>query len=166
MRERTVIVGDPWDRRMIGWRIGWVVATGDLAADVSRAQICNGLVPSGFAQVGVRVALEQPADDVAAAVAEWGRRRDATLRQLEGLPVIPPAGGWSLLLDARTLGVEPGALSAELLSRGVAATPMVGWGGEVAERYLRFVFSREPVERLGVLGERVRGALAALRAHA
>ena len=37
---------------------------------------------------------------------------------------------------------------------------MRGWGGEVADRYVRFVFSNEPMERLALLGERVRAALA------
>jgi hypothetical protein len=56
------------------------------------------------------------------------------------------------------------APSAELLTRKVAARPMTGWGGEVAGRHLRLVFSREPVDQLASLGERVRGALAALGA--
>jgi N-succinyldiaminopimelate aminotransferase len=38
---------------------------------------------------------------------------------------------------------------------------MRGWGGEVADRHVRFVFSNEPVERLTLLGERVRRALMA-----
>jgi hypothetical protein len=37
---------------------------------------------------------------------------------------------------------------------------MRGWGGEVADRHVRFVFSNEPVERLALLGDRVRRALA------
>ena len=76
------------------------------------------------------------------------------MRQLAGLPAVPAAGGWSLLLDTRALGIEPADLSARLLEQRVAATPMVGWGGDVAARHLRFVFSREPVERLALLGER------------
>ena len=36
---------------------------------------------------------------------------------------------------------------------------MRGWGGEVADRHVRFVFSNEPVERLALLGDRVRAAL-------
>jgi hypothetical protein len=36
---------------------------------------------------------------------------------------------------------------------------MRGWGGPVADRYVRFVFSNEPVERLALLGDRVRRAL-------
>jgi hypothetical protein len=37
---------------------------------------------------------------------------------------------------------------------------MGGWGGEVAARQLRFVFSNEPMERLALLGERMGAALA------
>jgi hypothetical protein len=38
---------------------------------------------------------------------------------------------------------------------------MRGWGGEIADRHVRFVFSNEPVERLALLGRRVHAALAA-----
>jgi aspartate/methionine/tyrosine aminotransferase len=162
MRDRTVTVGAvSLEQRMIAWRIGWIVAPGDLAADVSRVHIYNGLVASGFAQVGARVALEHPdaATDLERVNAEWQRRRDETMRQLDGLPVIAAAGGWSLLLDASALGLDARDLSASLLARKVAATPMHGWGGPVAERHIRFVFSNEPVERLRSLGDRVRAAL-------
>jgi aspartate/methionine/tyrosine aminotransferase len=39
----------------------------------------------------------------------------------------------------------------------VAATPMTGWGGDVAGRHVRLVFSAEPVERLATLPERLAG---------
>jgi aspartate/methionine/tyrosine aminotransferase len=93
MRDRTVTVGAPsLEQRMIAWRVGWVVAPGDLAEDVARAQIYNGLVASGFAQIGARVALELPDDHLIAANAEYERRRDETLRQLDRLPAMRPAG--------------------------------------------------------------------------
>jgi aspartate/methionine/tyrosine aminotransferase len=162
MRDRTVTVGAPsFEQRMIAWRVGWVVAPGGLASDVSRAQIYNGLTPSGFAQVGTTVALGLPDDHLQAANAEYQRRRDETLRQLEGLPVVRPAGGWSLLLDVAVLGLDCVAVSDGLLQRKVAATPMRGWGGEIADRHVRFVFSNEPVERLALLGPRVHAALEA-----
>jgi aspartate/methionine/tyrosine aminotransferase len=162
MRDRTVTIVSPLEKRMIGWRIGAVVAPGELVNDVTRVEIYNDLVPSGFAQVGVRVALDEPDASFAAAVAEYERRRDETLRQLDGLPAVSAAGGWSLLLDCAALGVDAADLSTALLAEKVAATPMRGWGGPVAERHLRFVFSREPVERIALLGERVRRALASL----
>ncbi len=148
---------------MIAWRIGWVVAPGDLANDVSRVQIYNGLVPSGFAQIGTRVALSLPDDHLTAANAEMQRRRDETLRQLDGLPAARPAGAWSLLLDVAALGLDCVAVSDRLLEQKVAATPMRGWGGEIADRHVRFVFSNEPVERLALLGDRVRRALDSVR---
>jgi aspartate/methionine/tyrosine aminotransferase len=162
MRDRTVIVGAPTlEQRMIAWRVGWVVAPGELVNDVSRVHIYNGLVASGFAQIGTRVALDLPDDHLHAANAECQRRRDETLRQLDGLPAVRPAGAWSLLLDAAALGLDCVEVSDRLLEQKVAATPMRGWGGDVADRHVRFVFSNEPLERLGLLGGRVRAALAA-----
>jgi N-succinyldiaminopimelate aminotransferase len=160
MRDRTVTIGAPTlEQRMIAWRIGWIVAPGELVNDVSRVHIYNGLVPSGFNQIGTRVALTIPDDGLAAANAEWQRRRDETLRQLDGLPTVRPAGSWSLLLDVAALGLDCMEVSDRLLEQKVAATPMRGWGGEVADRHVRFVFSNEPVERLSLLGDRVRTAL-------
>ena len=164
MRDRTVIVSGPaLEQRMIAWRVGWVVAPGGLVDDVSRVQIYNGLVPSGFAQIGTRVALGLADDDLHAANAECQRRRDETLRQLDGFPAVRPAGTWSLLLDVAALGHDCVDVSDRLLEQKVAATPMRGWGGEVADRQVRFVFSNEPVERLELLGDRVRAALGEAR---
>jgi N-succinyldiaminopimelate aminotransferase len=160
MRDRTVTVGAvSLEQRMIGWRVGWVVAPGELVNDVSRVHIYNGLVASGFAQIGARAALDAADDGLAAANAEWQARRDETLRQLHGLPAVRPAGAWSLLLDAAALGLDCVEMSNRLLEQKVAATPMRGWGGEVADRHVRFVFSNEPVERLALLGARIRAAL-------
>jgi hypothetical protein len=48
------------------------------------------------------------------------------------------------------------------MERGrIAATAMANWGSERSDRYVRFVFSNEPVERLRGIGERVRRALQA-----
>jgi N-succinyldiaminopimelate aminotransferase len=164
MRDRTITVSAvSGEQRMIAWRVGWVVAPHDLVNDLSRVQIYNGLVASGFAQIGVRVALDLDDDGLEAANAEWQRRRDETLRQLDGLPVVRPAGGWSLLLDVAVLGLDCVEVSNRLLEQKVAATPMRGWGGEVADRHVRFVFSNEPVERLALLGDRLRAALDGVR---
>jgi aspartate/methionine/tyrosine aminotransferase len=160
MRDRTVTVGSPsFEQRMIAWRVGWVVAPGEVAGDVARAHIYNGLVASGFAQIGTRVALGVPDDDLSTANTRWQERRDETLRQLDGLPVVRAAGAWSLLLDVAALGLDCEDASRRLLAQKVAATPMRGWGGDVADRHVRFVFSNEPVERLTLLGDRVRRAL-------
>jgi len=81
------------------------------------------------------------------------------LEQLAGYPVIRPDGGWSLLVDTAALGIDPAEASDRLLEHRVAATAMHGWGGDVAARHLRIVFSNEPVDRLALLRERFEAAL-------
>jgi aspartate/methionine/tyrosine aminotransferase len=161
MRDRTITMGSvSLEYRMIGWRVGWVVAPLSIASDIGLVSIYNGLVPGGIGQAGARVALESPTEDFTSAVAEYQRRRDVTMEQLAPYSPVPAAGGWSFLVDVTRLGLDGAEASRRLLEQKVAATPMKGWGGGVAERYVRFVFSNEPVERLERLGERARVALA------
>jgi len=158
MRDLTVTLGGvACEQRMIGWRIGWIVASAAVTPQLGMVHIYNGLVASGFNQLGAIAALR--ADDHAAGIVEWERRHDVTMEQLAGLPAIPAHGGWSLLLDAEAAGTTAPDRSAALLEHKVAATPMTAWGETVAPRHVRFVYSNEPVERLTALGERVRAAL-------
>jgi aspartate/methionine/tyrosine aminotransferase len=62
-------------------------------------------------------------------------------------------------MDVDALGRSAPDLSAALADHTVAATPMTAWGERVARRYIRFVDSREPVQPLAQLGERLRAAL-------
>jgi aspartate/methionine/tyrosine aminotransferase len=119
----------------------------------------NSVVAGGFGQAGAVVALQSPLEDFRAALAELQRRRDAMMRQLEGLPAVRPEGGWSLLLNTEAMGIDPGAASARLLEQKVAATPMTVWGESIAPKHIRLVFSNEPVQRIELLGERLRRAL-------
>ena len=58
------------------------------------------------------------------------------------------------------MGFDGTTASERLLERGkVVATPMTHWGRENAGRFVRIVFSNEPVGRLVGLGDRVREAL-------
>lgn len=160
MAERTITIGAisaEW--RMIGWRVGWLVGPELITPDLALVHIYNGLTPGGIGMAGAVAALRAPPEDLRACIAEWQRRRDVVMEQLDGLPAVNADGGWSLVMDARQLGIEPSDLAVRLIGRKVAATPMTGWGGAVADRHIRFVFSNEPVERLQTLGERLRGAL-------
>jgi N-succinyldiaminopimelate aminotransferase len=160
MAERTITVGSSAkELRMIGWRVGWIVAPESYLPDLVAVSLANVVVPVGIAQDAVAVALRQSPTTLPAYVAELERRRDAVLRELQGLPVGVPAGGWSLLLRASEAGLDGATLSRRLLAEGVAATAMAGWGEAHGAQYVRFVFSNEPVERLKGLGARVRRAL-------
>ena len=58
------------------------------------------------------------------------------------------------------IGMDGVTASKQLLERGkIAATPMVNWGSENSSRYLRVVFSNEPIARLRGIGQRFKQAL-------
>lgn len=161
MAERTIHCGCvSFEQRMIGWRIGWIAGPPEAAPHLNRAHIYNGLTPGGIAQAGALAALQNEDADLPAAVADWQARRDLVLLQLSDLPAVKPDGGWSLIMDAHELGWTPGELSLALARQGVAATPMDAWGEDVAKRYIRFIYTREPLERLSLLRERLDAALA------
>lgn len=156
MAERTVTVGAASkELRMIGWRVGWTVAPDRLMPDLVAVSLANVVVPVGIAGEAAAVALEQSQETLPAYVAELQRRRDAVAEELHGLPFGRPAGGWSLLLDASPFGLDGERLSRRLLSEGVCATAMAGWGERHGSQYIRFVFANEPVERLRRLGPTV-----------
>jgi aspartate/methionine/tyrosine aminotransferase len=160
MRERTITLGSvSIEYRMIGWRVAWAVAEPQTADALGLVHVYNGLVASGFCQAGATAALRSDPQDFKESVKEFERRRDAVVEELDGLPVVAASGGWALLLDTDAMGVSPPEASTRLLEQKIAATPMTVWGEKVAPRYIRFVFSREPVERLEGLGARVRIAL-------
>jgi aspartate/methionine/tyrosine aminotransferase len=164
MAERTVVAGSlSKEHRMIGWRVGWVAGPAETIEDVGWAHVYNTTTPVGIARAAGAAVLRGQQGHVGECVAELERRRDALLAALEGWPVVRPGGGWSLLLDVAELGFEAPAASRLLLEESaVAATAMVGWGGPVADRHVRFVFSAEPVERIATIPDRLaRGTLAA-----
>ena len=160
MAERTITVGSASkELRLIGWRVGWIAAPEPLVPDIGLVSMGNVVVPVGIAQTAAAVALEAGDEDVARATATWQARRDLILRELEGLPVLRPAGGWSLLVDGAPLGLTGVEMSRRLFDQArIAATPMEGWGEVNGARLLRLVFANEPVERLRGIGDKARRA--------
>jgi aspartate/methionine/tyrosine aminotransferase len=151
LRDRTITVGSASkELRMIGWRVGWVVGPERIMRDVHLVGLSNVVCQVGLAQEAVAAALTAPDadDDVAAATAVWGERAAFIARELADFPLIPPQGGWSVLIDCSQIGLTPEVASNLLFERGrIAATGMSGWGPS-GEHYIRLVFANEPIERL------------------
>lgn len=161
MHDKVITVGAASkEYRMIGWRVGWVVGPADLVADVARVSITNVVCQTGIAMGAVATAIGDPNDGIQSCVEEWQRRRDVLLDELCDFVVIPPHGGWSLLLDVSSLGLDGVTASQRLLEWGkIAATSMSNWGSANSNKYVRFVFANEPVHRLRGIGKRVQQAL-------
>ena len=158
MAERTLVIGSlSKEFRMIGWRVGWAAGPRALIEAVGWAHVYNTTTPVGIARAGATAVLRGDHAHVAECAAELQRRRD--LICAIDLPFIRPGGGWSLLLDVAALGRDPVDVSRALLhDAAIAATPMTGWGADVAARHVRFVYSAEPLERLHTLPERLAAA--------
>jgi aspartate/methionine/tyrosine aminotransferase len=159
MAERTVVTGSlSKEHRMIGWRVGWVAGPAQTVEDAGWAHVYNTTAPVQIARAAAAAVLRGQQGHVAECVAELERRRNALLGGLPGWPFVKPGGGWSLLLDVEELGYDAPTASRLLLEESaIAATAMVGWGGPVADRHVRFVFSAEPVDRIETIPERLAG---------
>ena len=100
-------------------------------------------------------------DQLVDSARELEARRDLILSQLRDFEIIPPHGGWSMLVDVSPLGIDGPTASRLLLEKGkIAATAMINWGGEACANYVRLVYSNESRERLSDIGERFRRAFA------
>jgi aspartate/methionine/tyrosine aminotransferase len=161
MVEKTITVGSASkEYRMIGWRVGWVVGPAQIIADVARVSISNVVCQTGIAMGAVATAIEDPNDGIRSCVDKLERRRDLLLDELKDFTVIPPHGGWSFLVDVSTLGYDGPTASRRLLELGkIAATPMVNWGSDESRKYVRIVYSNEPIKRLRVTGDHFKKAL-------
>jgi N-succinyldiaminopimelate aminotransferase len=159
MAERTIVFGSlSKEHRMIGWRVGWVAGPAETIEDAGWAHVYNTTTPVGIARAAGAAVLRGQQEHVADCVAELERRRDTMLNALPDWPFVRPGGGWSLLLDVAELGLDAPTASRHLLEESsIAATAMVGWGGPVAERHVRFVFSAEPVSELATIPDRLAG---------
>ncbi len=161
MRDKVITCGAVTkEYRMIGWRVGWAVGPAEIMADVMRVSISNVVCQTGIAMGAAAAAIKDPDDGIETSVEEWKRRRDVALEELKDFDVIPPDGGWSFLVDVSPLDMDAPTASKRLLDKGkIAATPMVNWGSKNSTRYVRIVFSNEPVERLKGLGKRFKDSL-------
>ena len=161
MRDKVITCGAVTkEYRMIGWRVGWAVGPAEIMADVMRVSISNVVCQTGIAMGAAAAAIEDPNDGIETSVEEWKRRRDVAVEELKDFDVIPPDGGWSFLVDVSPLDMDAPTASKRLLDKGkIAATPMVNWGSKNSTKYVRIVFSNEPVERLKGLGKRFKDSL-------
>ena len=94
MAERTVTVGAASkELRMIGWRVGWIVAPEWLIPDLVAVSLANVVVPVGIAQEAAAVALEHSATDLPGYVSELERRRDTIAAELSARSACRRAAG-------------------------------------------------------------------------
>ena len=104
MRDLTVTLGSvSLEQRMIGWRVGWMVARAELAPTLAMVHIYNGIVTSGFGQIGAAAALRIGDDE------RPGRRRRVGTSPRRARPPVrrtaTRAGAWGMVGAFRCRGM-------------------------------------------------------------
>lgn len=161
MRERTIVVGCVSKNYMMpGWRIGWALGPRSVMLAMENLHIFNGIMASGFSQVGAAAALSGPQEWQKEAVAVYARGQAALLDEIaasDRLSAVPAEGGYFCLLDTEGSGLPAVEFAQRLLAEErVAVTPMQGWGSDdFGEHLVRLIFTNEPEERLREAGRRI-----------
>jgi aspartate aminotransferase len=103
VRDRVVTVnGVSKAYAMTGWRIGYMGGPKDVIQAAAKVQSQATSNANSIAQRAALAALNGPADDVVAMVAEFGRRREylaGRLKAVPGVKLVAPAGAFYVFPD-------------------------------------------------------------------
>jgi aspartate aminotransferase len=116
---------------MTGWRIGWLVATPELATLVAKTQEAIVACPTAMGQVAAEAALTGPQDCVAEMCVAYRRRRDVAVAGLSagGLLINEPRGAFYILADVSRATEDTTAFARALVvDHGVAVAPGATFG--------------------------------------
>jgi len=151
---------------MTGFRLGWIVAPGPLAADLPKLIEYNTSCAPPFVQRAGVVAVREGEPVVARTLARFRKARDFLVEELSRTPRIEaavPAG--AMYAFFRVDGVEDTlALCKRLVSEvGLGLAPGIAFGPE-GEGFVRWCFAASE-ERLADGIQRLRRALGSLAGH-
>jgi len=165
MEERTV-TGNGFSKAyaMTGWRIGYISAGKKLSTILRKLHYYAVLCPNAISQKAALAALTGQQDCVNQMVAEFSRRRELVLHELQrikSLSFTVPKGAFYVFPDFSRFEKSDDAFAEYLLRKaGVVTAPGSGFG-KTGEGHLRISYSvsyelvREGMERLKrCLGEK------------
>lgn len=116
---------------MTGWRVGYLVATPDVAEYIVKSQEPITSCVNAPAQKAAVAAVTGPQDGVREMRESYHRRRDLVTGLLEerGLPHVRPTGAFYLMADISGAGMSDVAFAKRLVrERGVAVVPGTAFG--------------------------------------
>lgn len=124
---------------MTGWRLGYVVASPEVAAAVGKLQEPLVSCASSVSQKAGEAAIDGPQDCVDAMVQAYRRRRDLAVRLLTELhvPYCPPSGAFYLMVDISARGTDSYGFSRALLTEAHVAVAPGETFGDIARNYVR-----------------------------
>jgi aspartate aminotransferase len=161
IRDRLILL-DGWSKTyaMTGWRLGWGVWPEALAPVATRLAInVHSCVNAATQWAGV-AALRGPQDSVDRMVAEFDRRRDVIVGELNRIPgfrCVRPGGAFYAFPNVEGTGKTSRQLQDELLAEVVVAIISGTSFGVHGEGYVRFSYAAST--------EAIEGACARIRRY-
>lgn len=115
---------------MTGWRIGYVVASAELAATIGKMQEPVVASASALSQKGAEAALQGPQDVVGRMVDSYRERLDLAMELLdgEGIGYVRPRGAFYLMVDTSPAGDSLEFAQRLLREEQVATVPGSAFG--------------------------------------
>jgi aspartate aminotransferase len=164
MEERTLIIdGFSKSFAMTGWRLGYSVAPPDVVPALAMMAINSYTCVAEFTQYAAIEALRDREGNTPRMVAEFARRREQFIRDLNQVPgfrCVAPEGAFYAWVDIRGTGASAEEVCRILLEEaGVAAIPGAAFG-QSGRDFVRFSFASS-VENLREAGARIMKASAA-----
>lgn len=159
MQQRTIIIdGFSKSFAMTGWRLGYAVAPPEVTAALALMAVNTYTCVAEFTQYAAIEALRDPDGATPKMVAEFGRRREQfvhDLNQIPGFRCHAPEGAFYAWVDIRGTGTSAEEVCRVLLEEaGVAAIPGAAFGPSGRD-FVRFSFASS-VANLKEAAERIR----------
>lgn len=164
MAERTLIIdGFSKSFAMTGWRLGYTVAPPDVVPALIMMVVNTYTCVAEFTQYAAIEALRDREGNTPRMVAEFARRREQFVRDLNRVPGfrwLPPEGAFYAWVDITGTGISAEELCRILLEdAGVAAIPGAAFG-PAGKDFIRFS-SASSMETLREAAERIQNVSAA-----
>jgi aminotransferase len=171
MAERTLIIdGFSKSFAMTGWRLGYTVAPPNVAAALAMMAINSYTCVAEFTQYAAIDALRDSDGTTPRMVAEFARRRQQFVRDLNEVPGFnceAPNGAFYAWVNIRNTGISAEEVCRILLEdAGVAAIPGAAFG-PAGKEFVRFSFAssvanlQEAAVRIRKVSSAWQGSLAA-----
>jgi aspartate aminotransferase len=162
MLDKTIILdGFSKTYAMTGWRMGYGVMPPFLAAAVTKLMVNSNSCTASFTQRAGIAALDGPQEPAEEMIAEFRRRRDAFVAELNTIPGLRcpmPEGAFYAFPNIEGTGWKSKPLADALLDQaGVACLSGTAFGA-FGEGYIRFSYANSP-ENLMEAARRVRAFL-------
>ena len=162
MRDRLIML-DGWSKTyaMTGWRLGYAVWPDAAVEHVTRLCINDHSCVNAATQYAGRAALQGPQDAVLAMVAQFDKRREIIVRELNALPgfrCADAAGAFYAFPNIEGTGMTSREAQNRFLEEAGVATVSGTSFGAWGEGYLRFSYANSAENILEAM-RRIRGLL-------